>query len=258
MNTYFVSKAASELGLKVALSGLGGDELFGGYPSFRDVPRWVKACALPGLIPGLGRLVRRAASPVLPGRLSPKTAGLVEYGATYPGAYMLRRGLFMPWELRDLLGEETTREGLRRLAPLRSITDALRPCPRGSFARVATLEASLYMRNQLLRDSDWASMCHSLEIRTPLVDAQLLKALAPALVSRPPLGGKRLLANSPAVPLPASVAGRRKTGFVIPVGRWIETNGSLDVWRKVPSLIRPGIHWARRWAYIAASPEAAA
>lgn len=253
INTYFVSKAASELGMKVALSGLGGDELFGGYPSFCDIPRWVKTCALPGRVPGLGRLVRAAASSLISGGISPKLAGMIEYGASYPGAYLLRRGLFMPWELKSLLGEETAREGLRRLAPIQNIKDAMQPAPRRPFARVAALESSLYMRNQLLRDADWASMAHSLEVRVPLVDAQLLRALAPCLLSRHAPGDKSLLANSPARPLPVAVAQRRKTGFTVPVGQWIETNSSMDGWRKIPALLKPGIHWARRWAYTAAS-----
>ena len=101
LNTWFVSKAAHELGLKVAISGLGGDELFGGYPSFRDVPLCVRALAIPGRIPGLGDVARRLLTGL--GRFSrvvnPKAAGLLKYGGTYAGAYLLRRGLFMPWEL---------------------------------------------------------------------------------------------------------------------------------------------------------------
>ena len=101
LNTWFVSKAAHELGLKVAISGLGGDELFGGYPSFRDLPLCVGALAIPSRIPGLGDAARGLLTAF--GHAShignPKAAGLLKYGGTYAGAYLLRRGLFMPWEL---------------------------------------------------------------------------------------------------------------------------------------------------------------
>src|SRR5262245_39911551 len=145
VNTWFVSKAARELGLKVALSGLGGDELLGGYPSFRDIPRWVRLLGLPGRLPLLGKAARVAAQPLVAALgASPKSAGMLELGGTYAGAYLLRRGLFMPWELGRMLAPEVVAEGLRRLAPLRLIGDAIEPRPRSAHAKVAALEASLY------------------------------------------------------------------------------------------------------------------
>src|SRR6516225_1488042 len=178
LNTWFVSKAARELGLKVAISGLGGDELFGGYPSFRDVPLCVRALAVPARIPALGDLIQLLLTSVFSQSLNPKTAGLLKYGGSYAGAYFLRRGLFMPWELKAVIGADTARLGLRRLNPIRHVESRMKPKPRTSFGRIAVLESSLYMRNQLLRDTDWASMAHSLEVRVPLVDVKLLSQFA--------------------------------------------------------------------------------
>src|SRR5262249_13353190 len=180
LNTWFVSKAAHELGLKVAISGLGGDELFGGYPSFRDVPLCVRALAIPARIPALGDLSRWLLADACQflRNVNPKAAGLLKYGGTFPGAYLLRLGLFMPWEIASVLGSAFARLGLLRLEPLRHIQTRLAPRPGTSFAKVAVLECSLYMRDQLLRDTDWASMAHSLEVRVPLVDVDLLRHVA--------------------------------------------------------------------------------
>jgi len=253
INTYFISKAAAEIGVKVALSGLGGDELFSGYPSFRDIPRWANFSRFAAHIPTLGRLTRAIASHVVPRYTSPKLAGMIEYGGTYPGNYLLRRGLFMPWELKELLGEEMAVEGLRRLAPLKLIGSAMTPDPELPYSRIAALEASLYMRNQLLRDTDWASMAHSIEVRVPMVDTTLLKTLAPILCVDPSRANKRLLAQSAQPPLPVGVSQRLKTGFTLPLNRWLERNRTLDIWRRLPLLSRPGTHWARRWAYTSVS-----
>ncbi len=208
-NTWFVSKAAAERGLKVAISGLGGDELFGSYPSFRDLPRIVNASRLPFAAAAVSRLAR-----------SPKAGAMGRYGSTWAGAYLLKRGLFLPDDLPSLMGVGEAREGLERLAMLEVIGQTIDPDPGTSFGRVAALEASLYMRNQLLRDTDWASMAHSLEVRTPLVDATLLRQIVPLLMVEKQRC-KQHFAASPRHPLPAWLARRKKSGFSVPLAEWM-------------------------------------
>ena len=159
----------------------------------------------------------------------------------------------MPWELKSVMDADIAVEGLRRLAPIDHIRRTLEPDPRKSFARVATLEASLYLRNQLLRDTDWASMAHSLEVRPPLVDTTLLRKLTPVLVARSRLGGKHLLAQSPRQPLFGESTARAKSGFTTPVESWIQATNPLRGWEKTPDLSRADCHWARRWAYSVAN-----
>jgi len=214
VNTWFVAREARALGLKVALSGLGGDELFAGYDSFRQIPRLVAATRPLRLLPGLGRLARAVSAPWIGRFAPPKAAGLLELGTTYGDAYLLRRGLLMPWELPSVLPPEMAREGWRALAPLLALeaTHAGIGSPR---LKVSALEASWYMKNQLLRDSDWAGMAHSLEIRVPLVDVDLWRAVA-ALGA-----GKGDMAACAHPPLPPEILNRPKTGFFVPVAEWL-------------------------------------
>jgi asparagine synthase (glutamine-hydrolysing) len=223
VNTWFVAKAAKEAGLKVALSGLGGDELLAGYPSFVDVPRWRRRFGLFAAVPGLGRLARPLIRALAPGLASeaPKALGLLEYAHSWTGAYLLRRGLFLPYELKEVMEPDVAREGLRRLKPLRRLAAALEPDPGSDVGRVCTLESTHYMRNQLLRDADWAGMAHGVEIRVPLVDVRLLESLAPAIPSLAARTGKAALAKAPTTPLPAGIVARAKTGFAVPAGVWM-------------------------------------
>ncbi|MBL8701544.1 MAG: asparagine synthase (glutamine-hydrolyzing) [Alphaproteobacteria bacterium] len=219
VNTYFVARAARQAGLKVALSGLGGDELFASYPSFRQVPKVVNALAPVRPLAAMGGALRAVAAPVVGAVTSPKYAGLLEYGTTVGGAYLLRRSLFMPWELDDVLPRDVAREGIERLETLTQLEASLGGLTNPRL-QVSLLESAWYMRNQLLRDADWAGMAHSLEIRTPFVDAFLLRRLAPLLAAKA-APSKRAMADAPARKLPAAVLNRPKTGFVVPVREWL-------------------------------------
>ena len=220
INTYFVALAAKRSGLKVALSGLGGDELLGGYPSFSNVPRLVSLGKLFGFLPGIGRAFRWFSAPFIKHMTSPKYAGLLEYGGSYGGAYLLRRGLFMPWELPQFLDAQLVRDGWATLQPVLRLNSMLSDV-KDNFARVSALELSTYMRNTLLRDSDWAGMAHSLEIRVPMVDVEVFRTLAPYLSQKTVALSKRDLAAVPAKPLPAGILNRPKTGFAVPTQQWL-------------------------------------
>ncbi|HEY2325302.1 MAG TPA: asparagine synthase (glutamine-hydrolyzing) [Thermoanaerobaculia bacterium] len=195
VNTWFVSKATAEQGLKVALSGIGGDELFGSYPAFKRIPK-IRRIAK---IPLVTKLLRH-----------PKARAIPSLGRTDAGAYLLTRGLFLP--------DEIDAGAFDVIAHIGRVFDV---DPGTDFGRVATLEASFYMRNQLLRDTDWASMAHSVEVRTPLIGFWLLRQLAPLLLSQGERC-KQLFALSPERPLPNVIKDRRKTGFQTPIRGWLD------------------------------------
>lgn len=248
VNTWFASKAAAERGYKVVLSGVGGDELFCGYPSFRQISAMAALGRAIACIPGARTLLGKPCAYFAKVFDKPKLAALPTFMDSLEGAYFLRRSLFLPEELPVLMGAKQAREGLARLGgspPGMTQADA-----RDNAATVGLLETKHYLRNQLLHDSDWASMGHSIELRTPLVDVTLLETLGTHVFSFAGGAGKAMLARSPKKPLPESIINRPKTGFSLPMKQWLSEATEHRAWDDLPILAAPGTPWARRWARI--------
>jgi asparagine synthase (glutamine-hydrolysing) len=219
VNSWLVSKIAAEAGLKGILSGIGGDELFASYPSFRSVPLLANiAWFMPAPLT-TGRWFRLATARGFSRYSSPKYASLFEFGSDYSAAYFLRRGLFMPWELPGIIDPELAKQGWDTLTPILRLKETITGLE-GSRTRVSALELQWYMRSQLLRDMDWASMAHSLEVRTPLVDRKVFAKLAPLLVSTTPPVKSHVLRGLPQ-PLSSLLFATPKKSFVVPIREWL-------------------------------------
>jgi asparagine synthase (glutamine-hydrolysing) len=190
-----------------------------------DVPRWRRRFGPMARVPGFGFLARKFTAAIAPAFLKaiPKALGVLEYSGSWAGTYLVRRGLFLPHELFELMDRDVAREGLRRLEPVRRLEANLKPDPISDNSRVCALESGHYMRNQLLRDADWVGMAHSLEIRVPLVDVTLIRSLAPVIPTLTAGGGKTALAMAPTRMLPNDVVARAKTGFNVPTDEWISS-----------------------------------
>jgi asparagine synthase (glutamine-hydrolysing) len=265
VNSFYVSQAVAATGIKAVLSGTGGDELFGGYPSFRRLPAAVRLKRrMNPITPAVGSAV----SAVLPERLTERWRHFMSGNGRLDNAYRAQRGLFMPSELERLAGPALrdcwTPASSRVSAAEVALFDGDASTVEGDVARLETL---LYLGSQLLRDLDAMSMAHSLEVRVPFVDHMLLDSVWPDLGEYPALmRNKRLLHETLARPLPSAVVNRPKQGFTLPFATWI--GGELepfvrsgmsflaesgwiserapeetwDAWR------RGAAHWSRPWA----------
>jgi asparagine synthase (glutamine-hydrolysing) len=205
-NTYIISKAVADHGFKVVLSGLGGDELFGGYPSFQRAAwaeRWAPSL---GLVP---RSLRALAAGG--GNKGRRAAEFLDRNASLSARYASLRAL---WSRNDL-----EQMGLADAPDWGDAVDGDAPLA----SRVSVLELSGYMRSVLLRDSDVLSMAHGLELRVPFLDHVLVETCLKYGLADPEgsLLNKAWLLKATGDLLPRGVADRPKQGFILPMAEWM-------------------------------------
>jgi asparagine synthase (glutamine-hydrolysing) len=212
INTWFISKAAKESGLKAVLSGLGGDELFGGYPSFKRMKMLNMVAHLPNGLLRSGRYSYR--------KILRRLGYLGMHNSK--GSYLFLRGQFTPVDIAHQLGatEKEVWDILEQQPVLHNI-HSLSPQNQAGW-----LETNMYMQNQLLRDADVMSMAHGIEIRVPFLDKEFV-TLAMHIATDVKYAGdrpKQLLIDSFKNELPAEIWNRPKMGFTFPFAEWLGKN----------------------------------
>jgi asparagine synthase (glutamine-hydrolysing) len=281
LNSYYMSHAVRDAGFKVALVGSGGDELFGGYASFRDLPKLMRYCRFARWVPprlraAMGRVAASAIQP-RPGSFPPQTRwaklpDMLTRGDDPLALYQLAYALFVPDSQHLLLSSRLNgalADGLPAAMRTRLLSDI---DSSEILSAVARMERTMFLGERLLRDTDAASMSASIEVRLPLVDHVLVESVErfPARERFDPVGKKAALRRIGLKGLDPRLFERPKAGFVLPYDRWLRSGlGNLiDGTMRDPEAIRPtgldpatvtrlwqafldgspGLYWSRVWA----------
>jgi asparagine synthase (glutamine-hydrolysing) len=277
LNSYFMSHAVREAGVKVALVGSGGDELFGGYTTFRDLPalrrmHWMPETLCAAAARVAAGALQRSGEQIPPQTRWAKLPEMLRRRRDLLALYQMAYALFLPQLQRQLLGGGAAEMPVDGLPPSMRARVADEGRGRSTLAAISVFEQRLFLGERLLRDTDAASMSASIEVRLPLVDQVLSEHvdLLPDAQRFAPVRKKALLRRIGLVGLDPALFDRPKSGFVLPYDRWLRSGLGrvVDETMRDAALVKqtgldpqcvaqlwaaftagaPGLYWSRVWA----------